>query len=227
MKCDSSQGGSVMECPTCFQKITVPQAPAQCRPEVHPHRLQSLSKKKFPTRWPRPPPPGQSRRKKNCPSHLRGHCRGGAGGGRGLYFFSSSASGGKVRPPPRQLRPGRSERHRRRRCRRIVQARLKDVFTITGSGADIWRTGRCLSFCLPAAERRRLAHGGNSEPAKHPRMGQGRRDDPGIHQRQRLGFALASPARRRPGAVQSGARDTGAEARRLRDWWAARAIPNG
>jgi len=29
MKCDSSQSGSVMECPTCFQKITVPQAPAE------------------------------------------------------------------------------------------------------------------------------------------------------------------------------------------------------
>jgi DNA-directed RNA polymerase subunit RPC12/RpoP len=27
IKCDSSQSGSVMECPTCFQKITVPQAP--------------------------------------------------------------------------------------------------------------------------------------------------------------------------------------------------------
>jgi len=29
LKCDSSQSGSVMECPTCFQKITVPQAPAE------------------------------------------------------------------------------------------------------------------------------------------------------------------------------------------------------
>jgi len=29
MKCDASQGGSVMECPTCFQKITAPQAPAK------------------------------------------------------------------------------------------------------------------------------------------------------------------------------------------------------
>jgi DNA-directed RNA polymerase subunit RPC12/RpoP len=28
MMCDSSQAGSVMECPTCFQKITAPQAPA-------------------------------------------------------------------------------------------------------------------------------------------------------------------------------------------------------
>jgi hypothetical protein len=28
MMCDSSQAGTVMECPTCFQKITAPQAPA-------------------------------------------------------------------------------------------------------------------------------------------------------------------------------------------------------
>ncbi len=28
IKCDVSQAGSVMECPTCFQKITVPNAPA-------------------------------------------------------------------------------------------------------------------------------------------------------------------------------------------------------
>jgi hypothetical protein len=28
MMCDSSQGGAVMECPTCLQKITAPQAPA-------------------------------------------------------------------------------------------------------------------------------------------------------------------------------------------------------
>ena len=28
IKCDSSQSGTTMECPTCFQKITAPQAPA-------------------------------------------------------------------------------------------------------------------------------------------------------------------------------------------------------
>ena len=27
IKCDSSQSGTQMECPTCFQKIIVPQAP--------------------------------------------------------------------------------------------------------------------------------------------------------------------------------------------------------
>ena len=28
MRCDVAEGGSVMECPTCFQKIVAPQAPA-------------------------------------------------------------------------------------------------------------------------------------------------------------------------------------------------------
>jgi len=33
MKCDSSQSGTVMECPTCFQKITAPQAPSTDDPK--------------------------------------------------------------------------------------------------------------------------------------------------------------------------------------------------
>ena len=33
MKCDSSHSGTVMECPTCFQKITAPQAPATGDPK--------------------------------------------------------------------------------------------------------------------------------------------------------------------------------------------------
>jgi hypothetical protein len=33
MQCDSSQAGSVTECPTCFQKITAPQAPATADPK--------------------------------------------------------------------------------------------------------------------------------------------------------------------------------------------------
>ena len=33
MKCDSSQSGTVMECPTCFQKITAPHAPATDDPK--------------------------------------------------------------------------------------------------------------------------------------------------------------------------------------------------
>ena len=33
IKCDSSQSGTVMECPTCFQKIIAPQAPATDDPK--------------------------------------------------------------------------------------------------------------------------------------------------------------------------------------------------
>ncbi|HEX5397956.1 MAG TPA: hypothetical protein VFY06_02800, partial [Verrucomicrobiae bacterium] len=33
IRCDSSQAGAVMECPTCFQKIIVPQAPATPDPK--------------------------------------------------------------------------------------------------------------------------------------------------------------------------------------------------
>lgn len=33
IKCDSSQAGTVMQCPTCFQKITVPQAPTTDDPK--------------------------------------------------------------------------------------------------------------------------------------------------------------------------------------------------
>jgi DNA-directed RNA polymerase subunit RPC12/RpoP len=33
MKCDSSQSGSVMDCPTCFQKIVAPQAPTSDDPK--------------------------------------------------------------------------------------------------------------------------------------------------------------------------------------------------
>ena len=33
IKCDSSQAGTTMECPTCFQKIIVPQAPATADPK--------------------------------------------------------------------------------------------------------------------------------------------------------------------------------------------------
>ena len=33
VKCDSSQSGTVMECPTCFQKIVAPQAPANADPK--------------------------------------------------------------------------------------------------------------------------------------------------------------------------------------------------
>jgi DNA-directed RNA polymerase subunit RPC12/RpoP len=63
IKCDSSQAGSVMECPTCFQKITVPQAPSSADqkfiitgtkvgerpvPNIHEDRAVPVPRKKSP-----------------------------------------------------------------------------------------------------------------------------------------------------------------------------------
>ncbi|HEY4414172.1 MAG TPA: hypothetical protein VGO57_00655 [Verrucomicrobiae bacterium] len=60
MKCDSSQAGSVTDCPTCFQKIVIPQAPADAnqkfiltgtqlsdrpplpRPEINPYVVKPM-----------------------------------------------------------------------------------------------------------------------------------------------------------------------------------------
>ena len=48
MKCDSSQSGTVMECPTCFQKIIVPQAPAIGRPEIYHHWHEGRAERPIP-----------------------------------------------------------------------------------------------------------------------------------------------------------------------------------
>jgi regulation of enolase protein 1 (concanavalin A-like superfamily)/DNA-directed RNA polymerase subunit RPC12/RpoP len=53
MRCDSSQAGSVMECPTCFQKITVPQAPVKTQKFI-------LAGIKLGGRRPVPTTPGES-----------------------------------------------------------------------------------------------------------------------------------------------------------------------
>ena len=45
IKCDSSQTGTVMDCPTCFQKIVVPQAPADADPKFILTGTQYVEKK--------------------------------------------------------------------------------------------------------------------------------------------------------------------------------------
>ena len=54
IKCDSSQGGTDLDCPTCFQKITVPRAP-----ETGTHKFV-LSGKKVGERQAAPIPSGAS-----------------------------------------------------------------------------------------------------------------------------------------------------------------------
>ncbi len=45
IRCDSSQTGAVMDCPTCFQKIIVPQAPANADPKFIITGTQYVEKK--------------------------------------------------------------------------------------------------------------------------------------------------------------------------------------
>jgi DNA-directed RNA polymerase subunit RPC12/RpoP len=60
IKCDSSQAGTTMECPTCFQKIVVPQAPASDNPKFILHGKKVGAERPVPTvvanAKPLPPP---------------------------------------------------------------------------------------------------------------------------------------------------------------------------
>jgi hypothetical protein len=62
IKCDVSQAGSVMECPTCFQKITVPQAPASGEQKFILTGTQ-VSDRSFPLLPPSGPAPGAGAKK--------------------------------------------------------------------------------------------------------------------------------------------------------------------
>ncbi len=130
IKCDSSQGGSVMECPTCFQKIIVPQAPAPDA-EIHPDRHQ-VREKKIPSARGRRCRPVQGGR-------WEGRFRSGVFvlalgllAGAGMYFFGGnivrSMTGGDWQACDigEVGAPGSF-------------SRANGVFTVTGSGADIWR----------------------------------------------------------------------------------------
>jgi DNA-directed RNA polymerase subunit RPC12/RpoP len=60
IKCDSTQAGTTMECPTCFQKIVVPQAPASDNPKFILHGTKVGAERPIPTAVanaePLPPP---------------------------------------------------------------------------------------------------------------------------------------------------------------------------
>ena len=51
IKCDSSQSGTTMECPTCFQKIIAPQAPGIGRPEIYHQGHEKWANGPFRWRW--------------------------------------------------------------------------------------------------------------------------------------------------------------------------------
>jgi hypothetical protein len=57
IRCDSAQSGSVMDCPTCLQKIIVPFAPASADSPIVPTGQRYVEKKPEPLPEPVPPPP--------------------------------------------------------------------------------------------------------------------------------------------------------------------------
>src|ERR1043166_7129891 len=64
IECDSTKSGSPMECPTCFRKIVVPQAPTGADPKLllTAAQVQSRPLTRVPAGWKLPGRRGASRR---------------------------------------------------------------------------------------------------------------------------------------------------------------------
>ena len=143
------------------------------RPEIHPHRHEGVGEKIFPA--------DQRGRHHFAGKKISrcGHChrhRHLGGGGRGLCFFQPAAFRRKPpKPAPITVSTSASDWLAGQMSAMSAAAahvsRAGGVFTISGSGADIWHTGRWFLLCFSAAERRRLAHGRNPEFARTPTNG--------------------------------------------------------
>lgn len=129
MICDSSQGGSVMECPTCFQKVIAPQAPAPDAKFIL--TGTKLTEKKIPARrfeaatGPAAPP------QKFPAALLVVVLLLALAAGAGIYFY-----GGKI------FRFGPAAAWQTQDIGNVHAPGsfklVNGVFTITGDGADIW-----------------------------------------------------------------------------------------
>jgi len=135
IKCDSSQAGTVMDCPTCFQKINVPQAPSSADQkfiltgtqvgEKRPPTLAETSTQRTPAA-------------KGVPvAAVAFAIIFVAAVGAGIYFFGGrilhlgsrwqTADVGTVNPPGTLAQAG-------------------DTLTISGSGGDIWDKADAFNF---------------------------------------------------------------------------------
>jgi hypothetical protein len=141
MKCDSSQSGSIMECPTCFQKITVPQSPSSDEQKFILTGTK-VSEKKYSL----PINEGGiiSPEKKSPVAAIVTVIVILAAAGSGYVFFNQQHSGGKP-PKPAPITVSTSASDWRPEDVGDVGSggslsRAGSVFTISGSGADIWHT---------------------------------------------------------------------------------------
>jgi regulation of enolase protein 1 (concanavalin A-like superfamily) len=129
MMCDAEHGGSVMECPTCFQKIVAPQAPAPDAKFIL--TGTKLTEKKITVRGFAAASPA-SVEDKNFPTALLVSALVVVlAVGAGFFFF-----GGKF------LHPGSAKGWQSRDIGNVRTAgsvgHAKGVFTVSGDGADIW-----------------------------------------------------------------------------------------
>ncbi len=139
LKCDSSQSGSIMECPTCFQKITVPQSPSSDEQKFILTGTK-VSEKKYSL------PVNQggvvASKKKSSVAAIVTVIVILAAAGAGYVFFNQQHSGGKGRKPVTVSTD--SSAWQSGDIGDVGAAgsvsRAGSVFTISGSGADVWHT---------------------------------------------------------------------------------------
>jgi hypothetical protein len=148
MKCDSSQAGSAMECPTCFQKINAPQAPGSDE-----HKF-ILSGTKFVEKKTGGPSPGVAQasgvvsgRKFPLWIVLAGIAAVAVAGG--VFFLRQPPSN----PEPPGQKPHTHTASLNWRAQDIgnvaaagTMSEEDGVFTITGSGVDIWHRADGFQF---------------------------------------------------------------------------------
>ena len=143
MMCDTSHGGSVMECPTCFQKITAPQAPAADGKFILTGTKVS-ERRNYPRRPDAATAPTAA--KKNFPAGiLIGAVILALAAGAGFFFYGGKLA--QLISPSAWLAgdigsvavPGSF-------------SRAGGVFTISGSGTDIWHRDDGFQFVFQSVD---------------------------------------------------------------------------
>ena len=132
IRCDSSQSGSVMECPTCFQKITVPQSPASDEQKFILAGSKVTEKKKFAPK----DAGGTVAPKKKSPVAAIAIAIAFLAAGAGIFFFGGKSI--SVKPS----RPASASAWEASDIGAVGAAgsfsQTDNGFTINGSGADTW-----------------------------------------------------------------------------------------
>ncbi len=138
IKCDSSQAGTVMDCPTCFQKIVVPQPPANADPKFILTGTQFVEKK-IPDAVARAAAGlgGTPEKKSPLAAVLFVILLLGAGAGAYFYFTRGGLPGSF-----KDWRAG--DIGDASPAGSVTQSR--GICTLTGSGADIWRQADAFYF---------------------------------------------------------------------------------